>query len=180
MKSMSNGVILESGYSRAARITGVIIFLFLALVAGMIFLGGKGSVTFAIILAFVLLFFAKLAASTGGVRFTQDKIEMFRNILLHKHYVSFPTKEFSKLKIILKYTHTMGETGKPLYYLVLIKNEELDQSMPLVETTGTAKAKEIYINAKRVSAVTGLPLEIDELIKSDFPIGAIQSEGTSC
>jgi hypothetical protein len=163
-------VTLASSYCKAVKQVGLIILSIVVLVAS--FLAFKGVFSFGgvITIVLLLLIFSALAASSGGITFTRENIEISRKIILYKYYLSLPTNRFSKLKIMLKYSSSIGEAGSTLYYLELITREELGLNMSLMEVTGTVKATEIYMIAQRVSSATGLPLEIDEHLKDDFPV----------
>lgn len=166
---MTEKVTLASSYCKSVRQVGLFFLSIVVLVSGFLAFKGVFSIGGVVTIVILLLFFSALAISSGGMTFTRDNIEISRKIAFYKYYLSLPTNGFSKLKLSRKYTNTIGEIGNALYYLELIANEEVGANMSLVEVTGTDKAAEVYADAQRVSSATGLPLEIDEFIKGDFP-----------
>lgn len=105
-------VTLASSYCKAVKQLGLIFLSVVVLVAS--FLAFKGVFSFGgmITIVLLLLIFSALGASSGGVTFTRENIEISRKIILYKYRLSLPTNRFSKLKIMLKYSSSIWRGWK--------------------------------------------------------------------
>lgn len=170
MSANCDVVILTSTYSRAARKLGFFFMAIVIIVGSFLLYNGEYSIAGVVTIIGFLLLFTKLALSSGGVQFSKDNVEISRNILWHNYYIAFPINTFTKVKIVQRYAHTMGEVGTSLYYLILIDEKKCSENLPMQETTGTDKAEKVYINAQKIVAVTGYNLEVEKSIANDFSL----------
>ena len=169
MKINADSVALTSVYVRAARVSGIILLIWIGGIGGTILFKADYSFVLPLILMVVLSLSAMLAMSHGDVIFSKDKIEIFRNIMWYKYYKSMPTGDFTALRIKRKSSGGTGEQNSMLYYVMLIHKEGADKNYKMTEVTGTGKPKVIYDYAENIVAVTGWQFDIDERLIQEFP-----------